>query len=111
MKPLVFAVFLVACGAAQPLPGPEPPTPPPDPPSGEPCVRACARIEQLGCPEAEPEAGEDGQPGTADDVTCLAWLCAATYLDHEAIARARDCSILHESRPTPDVGPEHGGTP
>jgi len=108
MRTLALLMFLVACGGTE-KPRPDPPTPPPDPSTGAPCVRACARIADLGCPEAEPEPGEDGIAGTDDDVRCLDWMCGGTYLDHEAIARANDCSVLHESRPTPNVGPERGG--
>lgn len=85
---VLVAVLLLAC-TEPPL---KPPPVPPPPTEGDACARACQRLEQLGCPEAEPEAGLDGKKGTADDVPCLEWMCAADYLDHEAIARANSCS-------------------
>lgn len=71
-------------------PGPLEPPPPP-PVDGEPCDRACQRLEQLGCPEADPDPGRDGIWGTRDDIACVQWMCTADYLDHEAIATANSC--------------------
>lgn len=90
---LIFLGFILCVTCTVVPPDPEPP-PTPEPPEGTPCERACARIVELGCPEAEPEPGLDGEPGTADDVPCLEWMCAADYLDHEAIASATSCDIL-----------------
>ena len=89
--------------AAQCQNGPErPPAPPPPPPldGGTACELACARLEQLyeldkSCP-APIEEGLDRQFGTADDVTCLDWLCSASYLDHEALAQSMSCAEWNE---------------
>lgn len=72
--------------------------PDPDPPSsGTPCERACQRLEDLRCPEANPEAGEDGTPGTQDDIDCRTWMCNADYLDYESIANAQTCEEAVDS--------------
>jgi hypothetical protein len=92
VRNLIAALALAAC-----TPAPyERPTPPPPPilDGGTPCERACARAEQLGCPEARPESGEDGTPGTDDDVACVTWMCAADYLDHDALAVAPSCEAF-----------------
>lgn len=49
---LVTGLLVAGC----PLPGPpEPPGPPPGPhPQGATCVTACAKLNELGCPEGEP---------------------------------------------------------
>ena len=90
LKQAIMLMFLavVSCGQQPLIPRPKPP---PDPDSGEPCARACLRLEQLECPEAKPEEGQDGIAGTEDDVPCLEWMCAADYLDYEAIAHASTC--------------------
>lgn len=74
----------------------ERPTPPPPPilDGGTPCERACARAVQLECAEALPEVGEDGVRGTDDDIACVSWMCAADYLDHEALAAAPNCEAF-----------------
>lgn len=91
MRTLLFAVLLSAC--TEPL---KPPSVIPPPTSGDPCARACQRLEQLSCPEAKPEPGLDGKSGTADDVPCLEWMCAADYLDYEAISTASSCNEIRE---------------
>lgn len=91
MKCWVFVLLLSSCEPAL-----KPPEVPPPPDSGDPCARACQRLEQLRCPEAKPEPGLDAQAGTADDVPCLEWMCAADYLDYEAIARANSCAEANQ---------------
>lgn len=92
MRNLIAVLALAAC-TPEPYERPVPP-PPPILDGGTPCERACARAAQLECAEAQPEPGEDGTPGTEDDIACGAWMCAADYLDHEALAAAPNCEAF-----------------
>jgi hypothetical protein len=89
----VIALLLLAACTPVPYERPLPP-PPPILDGGTPCERACARAEQLECPEAEPEAGEDGTLGTDDDIACVTWMCAADYLKHDELAQASSCEAF-----------------
>lgn len=92
---LIAVAFVVGCpGCPPPPPDPPPPPPPSDgggppvPTEGEPCERACERMRQLGCPEAEPNPAGDA---------CEVWLCAqagSTIVDHdfECLARIESCA-------------------
>lgn len=92
---LLAFLMLVSCGQI-PEPSIKPPPDPPPPDAGDPCARACMRLEQLECPEAAPEPGQDGIPGTADDVPCVKWMCNADYLDYEKLANAKSCADFSE---------------
>jgi hypothetical protein len=84
----VVAVVLVACS-----PAPEP-EPPPGPDASY-CPAACERFRELGCPEGDDEAGEDGVLGTEDDVSCEE-VCevAAAWLNPEEMADIDSCDEI-----------------
>lgn len=54
-----------------------------------PCQRACARLEQLGCPEGAP---------TPEGAPCSAWMCSGGPIAHNptCIAAAPSCEAARE---------------
>ena len=81
MKNLIIILLFSACTRVSTKPEPEP----------EPCQLACERLQSLQCIEATPEPGRDGIPNTADDISCIEWMCAADYLDYQALSEATEC--------------------
>lgn len=76
--------------------GPFPPPKPPAPDGPDQCVEACANIQNLKCPFAEPTPGADGQLGTEDDGVCLdvcrnAEQSPGTSLQPECVSKAASC--------------------
>lgn len=95
MRATVFAVLtlaLLTLGAQcdlRPTPGPSPAPDvyaPPVPPAD--CARACNRLAELGCEEAEPTDG-----GASCAEVCRN---AAEHLDLVCVARAAACSEVDE---------------
>lgn len=93
---LLLIVMLAACESALPPPLPFDPDP-------DRCAAACAKWTEFcerggdcGCEEAEPGEGPDGEPGTADDESCVA-ACQAIEaggtitMNPGCVARQDDC--------------------
>ncbi len=87
-----FAFTVAAC--PRPPKTIDPPTPNPDagppPTEGMPCERACKRMQQLGCPEGDPNPKGDA---------CAVWLCQqakSTTVDHnlECLATLGACTEI-----------------
>jgi len=88
---LVFVPVMMACGACHETPA-TPPVPADGgaggaPPVADPCERACGRLADLGCPEAEP---------TEDGASCVE-VCrnvqdsGAVSLDPECVTQLARC--------------------
>jgi len=80
-RSLALAAALLACS---PTPGPQPP------PAPEACEAACARLAELGCPEAAPTP--DG--GMCTDVCLNVELSGYATANPRCIAEAESCAAI-----------------
>lgn len=94
---LAFALVMLLLANGCPPP-PLPPVVDPSQPDGgaeagdsSPCGRACARLEQLGCPEAKPTP-----KGTTCSEVCENAVAEGIKLDTDCIERATACSDVND---------------
>ena len=83
---MIVVVKLTGCAPAPVAPGPQPVDAAPGA-----CVDACARLAELGCPEAEPTP--DG--GSCVDVCVNVEQSGYVTLDPACIARATNCDAVN----------------